>query len=150
VAAFLAATAVACQWTPSQTIAGLLDPKTWKWQGTFSWFAVLAGVAVHFIVDTAKQAQSPGAAPAGFNVGHLSYRIDAHVGLMLFKLAMMLIAFFGLIALDTTSATPFNMFLGGYSLDSFVSIVAGNLDRRAAARSAAMSKEPGLEAAPSL
>lgn len=105
------------------------------------WLMLGLGVLVHDGLDRGKQAGSGQPQPPTVALGHVSCAIDARAGIILMKSVSMLIGFFLMMLLGSKeSNTPFNMFLVGYSLDSFLGIFGSTLDRQAAARGAALSK----------
>jgi hypothetical protein len=58
------------------------------------WLLVVAGLITHYAVDRSKNAGAGGT--KSIPLGHPTYVIDSRAGIILFKLLLMLIGFFGL------------------------------------------------------
>lgn len=102
-----------------------------------NWLLVIAGVITHYAVDRTKGNNGVKSIP----LGHLTAAIDARAGVIVMKGLLMLVGFFGLFFLSPQPSGHLDYFLVGYSLDSFVGIVAASLDQRAATRGAALAKK---------
>lgn len=108
------------------------------------WGAVLAGVVVHMGIESVKRTQARGGRPPIIAVGDLPLLLNAKIGQILLKLLLTLIGFFGLVlTAGATSATPFNSFLVGYSLDSFVGLFGASIEQRAGAQLVSLKRQPG-------
>jgi hypothetical protein len=111
-----------------------------------SWGAILVGVVVHIGVSTAKRAQAEGGRPPIIAVGDIFLLIDARFGHILLKLLMALVGFFGMVfTVGPDSASPLNMFLVGYSLDSVVEVFGASLEQRAGAQLTALKQQLGVQ-----
>jgi len=106
------------------------------------WAAVLLGVILHMAVGSTKRSKSQTGLPPILAVRNLLLVIDAHMGNVLMKLLMALIGFFALLfTAGLENLTPFNTFLVGYTLDSFLELFGANLEQRAAAQAAAVKQQ---------
>lgn len=109
------------------------------------WSAVLAGVVTHIGVGSVKRAQERGGLPPIIAVGDFFMIANARAGQILLKLLLALIGFFGLVfSTGADKVTPFNAFLLGYSLDSFIELFSSNIERRASAQVASLKKQLGV------
>ena len=64
------------------------------------------------------------------SLGDLPLWINAKLGQLMLKILMTIIGLFGFIfATDITNATAVNLFLVGYSLDSFIELFGNTLDK---------------------
>jgi hypothetical protein len=107
---------------------------------TVSWFALLIGIVVHRATDALK-----GNYPPIIAIGEIGLLLSATHGRIIMKVFLALIAFFGLILMHaTTTLTPFNAFLAGYSLDSVVEVFGNSLENRSAMQVAAFKQQLGL------
>ena len=112
-----------------------------------SWGAILTGIVVHVGVGTAKRAQARGGRPPIIAVGDIFLLIDARFGQILLKLLLALMGFLGVVfSVGLESASPMNMFLIGYSLDSVVEIFSVSLEQRAGVQVSALKQQLGVEA----
>ena len=111
-----------------------------------AWAAVLIGVVIHIGVGAAKRAQTQGQRPPIIAAEDTLLWINARFGHLLLKMLMALIGFFALaLTAGIEEVTPFSMFLVGYSLDSVVEVFGASLEQRAAAQTAALKRQLGLE-----
>ena len=107
------------------------------------------GVMVHGLVGAAKRAQTQGGSPPIIAVGDLPYLVNAKIGQYLLKLLMTLVGLFGFIltvapATGIANASPLNMFLLGYSLDSVVELLGASIEQQASAQVGEIKKQLGL------
>jgi hypothetical protein len=108
------------------------------------WGAVLAGVVVHMGIESVKRTQAQGGRPPILAVGDLPLLLNARTGQILLKLLLTLIGFFGLVfTVGVTDVTPFNSFLVGYSLDSFVGLFGASIEQRAGAQLMTLKQQLG-------
>jgi hypothetical protein len=109
-----------------------------------SWVAVLAGVATHVGVGSVKRSRAQGGLPPVVALGDFTMIADARMGEIFRKLFLALVGFFGLaFGGGVGQVTPFNAFLLGYSLDSFVELFGSTLEQRASAQVATLRKQLG-------
>ncbi len=103
-----------------------------------AWCLIILGLVTHYAIDRSKGGS---AGSKSIPLGHATYAIDARAGMILLKGILMLIGFFGLLFLVPNGPSGnLDFFLVGYSLDSFVGIVAVSLDQRAVARGTEFTK----------
>ena len=109
------------------------------------WSAVLAGVVTHIGVGSVKRARARGGLPPIIAVGDFFMIANAKAGQILLKLLQALIGFFGLVfAAGVDKVTPFNAFLLGYSLDSFIELFSSSIEQRTSAQVATLKKQLGV------
>ena len=106
------------------------------------WSAVLTGVVTHIGVGSVKRARAQGGLPPIIAVGDFFMIANAKAGQILLKLFQALIGFFGLVfSAGVDNVTPFNAFLLGYSLDSFIELFSSSIEQRSSAQVANLKKQ---------
>jgi hypothetical protein len=109
------------------------------------WGAVLIGIVTHIGVGSVKRARSQGSLPPIIAVGDFFMIMNAKAGQILRKLFLALIGFFGLVfGTGVNNVTPFNAFLLGYSLDSFIELFSTSIEQQASAQVATLKKQLGV------
>lgn len=104
------------------------------------WAAVLAGVATHAVVDTAKR-RPGGASRVGIPVGDVARYVDARLGTLILGVVLAFTAYLGFgLVVGPGQLAPANGFLLGYSLDSALGLLSATLDLRAQARLAELAR----------
>lgn len=105
------------------------------------WLLVVAGVLTHLAIDRSKGSVL---GVASIPLSHVSSAIDARAGTILIKMTMMIVGYLGLIFLGgQENANHMNAYLVGYSLDSFVGVFSTAMERKAAAKGAALTQALG-------
>jgi hypothetical protein len=107
------------------TLLNLVNPKTWVFPPSeapnlvIGWFALLAGVLFHVIVDIQKADQL-----AFDYFTRLDLTLSAHLPQIIIKIIVALVVFgvVNTLVADKNQLTPVYYLLVGYSLDSFVGI----------------------------
>jgi hypothetical protein len=98
------------------------------------WVAALIGVIVHSGVTTTKRLRTSGGTLA-LPVDRLSIEVNARLGQILLRIAMLLVAYLGLVSgglitFETSGAGfLFSAFLTGYSLDSVIDLLSARFER---------------------
>jgi len=109
------------------------------------WGAVMIGIVTHIGVGSVKQARAQGGLPPIIALGDFFMIVNAKAGQILRKLLLALIGFFGLVfGSGVNNVTPFNAFLLGYSLDSFIELFSSSIEQRASAQVATIKKQLGV------
>ncbi len=109
------------------------------------WGALLIGIVTHIGVGSVKRARLQGGLPPIIAIGDFFMIANARAGQILRKLLLALIGFFGLVfGVGVNNVTPFNAFLLGYSLDSFIELFGSSIEQRASAQVATLKKQLGV------
>ncbi|HEY0735195.1 MAG TPA: hypothetical protein VGD69_09850 [Herpetosiphonaceae bacterium] len=109
------------------------------------WLAVVAGVAFHIIVGTAKQMRSNPDRPPIFAMRSVLPILNAKLGNILFKIALTIVGLVGLIfSIEANKINLLSAFLVGYSLDSVIELFGTSAEQMAAAQLASLKKQMGV------
>lgn len=109
------------------------------------WLAVVAGVAFHIIVGTAKQMRSNPDRPPIFAMRSILPILNAKLGNILFKIALTIVGLVGLIfAVESDKVNLLSAFLVGYSLDSVIELFGTSAEQMASAQLTSLKKNMGI------
>jgi hypothetical protein len=110
-----------------------------------AWGALLIGVVIHIAVGSIKRARAQGGLPPIIAIGDFFMLVNAKAGQILLKLLLAVIGFFGFVfGSGVNNVTPFNAFLLGYSLDSFIELFSSSIEQRATAQVNTLKKQLGV------
>lgn len=109
------------------------------------WLAVVAGVAFHIIVGTAKQMRSNPERPPIFAMRSILPILNAKLGNILFKIALTIVGLVGLIfSVEADKINLLSAFLVGYSLDSVIELFGTSAEQMASSQLASLKKQMGV------